>query len=118
MLPFMLFYLRNCPKFTTFLLNGFPFARFFSIRNHILLTLSTHHCCRICVYLHKFFPREEKTFPSGRNKKRPPASNERKEEKTEQKLSEKGTQLKEQIAELRELLYAYRHGIIKENKAG
>lgn len=32
--------------------------------------------------------------------------------------TDKGTQLKEQIAELRELLYAYRHGIIKENKAG
>ncbi len=30
--------------------------------------------------------------------------------------TDKGTQIREQIDELRELLYAYRHGIIKENK--
>ncbi len=30
--------------------------------------------------------------------------------------TDKGTQIQEQIYELRELLYAYRHGIIKENK--
>ena len=66
----MLFYLRYCPKITTFLPNGFPFAHILSKRNHIFSTLSAH-CCRICVYLHKFFPREEKKFPSGRNKKTP-----------------------------------------------
>lgn len=89
----MLFYLRYCPKFTTFLPNGFPFARILSKRYHNFLTISAH-CCRICVYLHKIFPREEKIFPSGRNKKATPASNGRKEKKTEQKLSENGTQRK------------------------
>ena len=63
----MLFYLRYCPKFTTFLPNGFPFARILSKRYHNFLTISAH-CCRICVYLHKFFPREEKIFPSGGKK--------------------------------------------------